>query len=75
MELYTHLGVVIYRRIPWVRAGYTRGRRRARIDGFFFKIVPYMSYIRTRRGYTGTTGTGVLGHTGRERDESAGQTL
>jgi hypothetical protein len=56
----------------------TAGRRVrwARVDGFFFKTVPYPSHIRARRGYTGTTGTGtgVLGHTGR-RVGSAGQTL
>jgi hypothetical protein len=49
--------------------------RRARVDGFFFKTVPYSSHTRARRGYTGTTGTdtGVLRHTGRQVGNGTGR--
>jgi hypothetical protein len=55
----------------------TAGRRvrRARVDGFFFKTVPYPSHTRARRRYTGTTGTDteVLGHTGRQVGNGMGR--
>jgi hypothetical protein len=71
---------VICRRVPRVRAGYTRGGRqvgrtrvrRARVDGFLFSK-PYPT--RARRGYMGTTGTGteVLGHMGRQVGNGTGR--
>jgi hypothetical protein len=58
---------------PWRAAGTaSRWVRRARVDNFFFKTVPYLFHIRARRGYTGT-GTGVLGHTGRRVGNGTGQ--
>jgi hypothetical protein len=61
---YRLVTVEVCRRVPRVRAGYTRGGqrvRRALVDVFFFKTVPYPSHTRVRRGYTGTTGTGYSG--------------
>jgi hypothetical protein len=51
----------------WAAGRVGRRVRRARVDEFFFfKIIPYLSHTRARRGYTVTTGTGtgVLGYTG-----------
>jgi hypothetical protein len=71
MRSYDVSEVVICRRVPRVRAGYTRGGRqvgRARV--FFFKTVPYPSHTRARRGYGygGTrahgAGTRVLDYSG-----------
>jgi hypothetical protein len=57
--------IVVCRRVPWVRAGYTCGGRRvrrARVDGFFFskpyliRLIPVpVAGTRVRvRGYSGT---------------------